>query len=45
MAPASFPMPSRTRNCWGYPTCRKFSTASGAAGQIAEAGEQRHDPH
>jgi hypothetical protein len=25
MAPASFATPSRTRNCWGYPTCRKFT--------------------
>src|SRR6476620_4290967 len=40
MAPASLPMPRRTRNCWGYPTWRKFSTASGLVVKYATAASR-----
>src|SRR4029453_9781021 len=42
MAPASFATPSRTRNCWGYPTCRKFSTASGLVVKNRNGGSSGH---
>jgi hypothetical protein len=45
MAPASFAMPRRTRNCWGISHVAEVLDRLWGRGQVGKGGEQRHDRH